>query len=177
VQGLLTNGYIIDLRRKNLGTTTIDGIDFHVDYNWQSVWGDWSASVAGTDERQRLNIPGPGAPLADLTKTDPDLQFRASLELNRPLWSAGANLNYVSPYNVTGTDVGTYQVATYMTTDVRVIFHIPEAAGLFGKTDLTVQANNVLDRNPPFLVNTNGYTAAHANPIGRLVSVSLSKQW
>jgi len=95
----------------------------------------------------------------------------------KTLWTAGANLNYVSPFNVTGTDVGTYQVATYMTTDVRVIFHIPEAAGLFGKTDLTVQANNVLDRNPPFLVNTNGYTAAHANPIGRLVSVSLSKQW
>jgi iron complex outermembrane recepter protein len=177
VQGLLTNGYIIDLRRKNLGTTTIDGIDFHVDYNWQSGWGDWAASVAGTDERQRLNIPGPGAPLTDLTKTDPDLQFRASLELNRPLWSAGANLNYVSPYNVTGTDVGTYQVATYMTTDVRVIFHIPEEAGLFGKLDLTVQANNVFDRNPPLLVNTNGYTIAHANPVGRLVSISLDKKW
>jgi hypothetical protein len=35
----------------------------------------------------------------------------------------------------------------------------------------------VFDRNPPLLVNTNGYTIAHANPVGRLVSISLDKKW
>ncbi len=184
-QGLLNGGYIIDLRRKNLGTTTMDGIDFHVNYNWQTGFGDWSASLAGTRELQRLNIPGPGAPEVNLTATDPRLQFRAALEWSMAQWTAGINENYVSPYNVTGTDAvgGTYQVATYMTTDVRVTYHIDESAGFFlGKTDITLKADNLFDRNPPFLLGANGFNsgavgAPHANPIGRLVSVMLVKRW
>ena len=100
-------------------------------------------------------------------------------------WTAGINENYVSPYNVTGTDAvgGTYQVATYMTTDVRVTYHIDESAGFFlGKTDITLKADNLFDRNPPFLLGANGFNsgavgAPHANPIGRLVSVMLVKRW
>jgi iron complex outermembrane recepter protein len=183
-QALLAGGYIIDLRRKNLGTTTMDGIDFHVNYNWQTAWGDWAASLAGTRELQRLNIPGPGAPEVNLTATDPRLQFRAALEWSKGQWTGGINENYVSPYNVTGTDVGTYQVATYMTTDVRVTYHMDESAGFFlGKTDLTLKADNLFDRNPPFLLGANGFNNSpvtaglHANPIGRLVSVLLVKRW
>ena len=182
-QGLISGGYIVDLRRKNLGTTTMDGIDYHVDYNWQSGWGDWSASFAGTRELQRLNIPGPGASLVNLTATDPRLQFRAALEWSQGSWTGGINENYVSPYNVTGTDVGTYQVATYITTDVRVTYHVDESAGfILGKTDITLEADNLFDRNPPLLLGANGFNssptgAQHANPIGRLVSVLLVKRW
>lgn len=185
-QGLLNGGYIIDLRRKNLGTTTMDGIDFHVNYNWQTGWGDWAASLAGTEELQRLNIPGPGAPEVNLTATDPRLQFRAALEWSKGPWTSGINENYVSPYNVTGTDAlgGIYQVATYMTTDVRVTYHIDDSAGFFfGKTDLTLKADNLFDRNPPFLLGANGFNNSpvtgglHSNPIGRLVSVMLVKRW
>jgi iron complex outermembrane recepter protein len=182
-QALVNGGYILDLRRKNLGTTTMDGIDFHVNYNWQSGFGDWTASLAGTRELQRLNIPGPGAPEVNLTATDPRLQFRAALEWTKEQWSAGINENYISPYNVTGVDVPVYQVATYMTTDVRLTYHIDESAGrILGKTDITLKADNLLDRNPPFLLGGNGFNggpvgAPHANPIGRLVSVMLVKRW
>ena len=182
-QALINGGYIIDLRRKNLGTTTMDGIDFHVNYGWNTGWGDWGASLAGTRELQRLNIPGPGASLANLGGTDPRLQFRTELEWSRNQLSAGIVENYIGNYNVTGTDVGTYEIATYATTDVRVSYHIDESAGfILGKTDLTLQADNVFDRNPPLLLGANGFNsgavgAPHANPIGRLVSLMLVKRW
>ncbi len=182
-QALINGGYIVDLRRKNLGTTTMDGIDFHVNYNWHTGWGDWGASVAGTRELQRLNIPGPGASLVNLGGTDPRLQFRAAIEWSKNQWTGDIVGNYIGNYNVTGTDVGTYEVATYVTTDVRVSYHIDESAGfLLGKTDLTLQADNVFNRNPPLLLGANGFNsgavgAPHANPIGRLVSIMLVKRW
>jgi iron complex outermembrane receptor protein len=181
-QALLNGGYIVDLRRKNLGETTIDGIDFHVNYNWRTAnWGDLGASIAGTRELHRMNIPGPGAPLANLSGTDPQIQGRTSLDWSKGQWGSGINVNYVGSYIVTGTDVGNYRVSSYTTTDVRLTYHTGDSVGfLLDKMDITLQATNIFDRAPPFLLGTFGYTngaTAHSNPIGRLVSVSLLKRW
>jgi iron complex outermembrane receptor protein len=181
-QALINGGYIVDLRRKNLGQTTIDGIDFHVGYNWEATpWGDWNASVSGVRELHRLSIPGPGAPQADLSATDPQIQGRASLDWTKGPWSSGFNLNVVGPYTITGTDVGSYRARSFTTADARVTWHTPDSAGFFlGQTEITLQATNLFDRHPPFVLATLGYAngqTAHSNPIGRLVSLSLLKHW
>jgi iron complex outermembrane receptor protein len=181
-QALINGGYIVDLRRKNLGQTTIDGIDFHVGYNWEATpWGDWNVSVSGVRELHRLSIPGPGAPQADLSATDPQIQGRASLDWTKGPWSSGFNLNVVGPYTITGTDVGSYRARSFTTADARVTWHTPDSAGFFlGQTEITLQATNLFDRDPPFVLATLGYAngqTAHSNPIGRLVSLSLLKHW
>ena len=181
-QALLTSGYIVDLRRKNLGQTTIDGIDFHLGYNWQGLpWGDLNASVSGVRELQRLNIPGPGAPQADLSHTDPQIQGRASLDWSKGQWASGFNLNVVGPYTVTGTDVGAYRARSFTTADLRLTYRTPDTAGFFlGQSEITLQALNLFDRSPPLVLAILGYAngqTAHSNPIGRVVSLSLLKRW
>jgi len=179
-QALLNGGYIVDLRRKNLGQTTIDGIDFHVNYNWQTMWGDLGASIAGTRELHRMNIPGPGAALANLSGIDPQIQGRTSLEWSKGQWASGINVNYVGSYIVTSTDVGNYRVSSYTTTDGRLTYRTSDSLRFVGNTEITLQATNIFDRAPPFLLGTFGYAngaTAHSSPIGRLVSVSLLKRW
>jgi iron complex outermembrane receptor protein len=179
---LLNGGYIVDLRRKNLGQTTISGIDFHLAYDWQSSqWGDLNASIAGVRELHRYSIPGPGAPLADLSQTDPQIQGRVALDWSKGQWSSGFNFNLVGPYTVTGTDVGKYRTTSYYTADLRVTYRTPDTAGFFlRQTEITLQSLNLLDRDPPFIPAILGYAngaTAHSNPIGRLVSLSLLKHW
>jgi hypothetical protein len=62
-----------------------------------------------------------------------------------------------------------------------VTWHTPDSAGFFlGQTEITLQATNLFDRDPPFVLATLGYAngqTAHSNPIGRLVSLSLLKHW
>lgn len=176
IQDLLNGGYIIDLRRKNLGQTTLSGIDFHVGYEWKMDVGDFNASLAGVKPLHRLNIPGPGAPQADLSSVDPT-QARLALNWAKVEWSAGVNVNWVGTFDVTGTDVGTFHAASYTSADVHLTYHTDEKLRLIGNTDITFQVNNLFDHNPPFLIGVNGYTATHANQIGRLITIGVTKRW
>jgi iron complex outermembrane receptor protein len=175
-QALLAGGYILDLRRKNLGQTTLDGIDFHVGYAWHLSAGDFNASVSGVSPRNRTNIPGPGVAPANLSANDP-LTGRLALDWSLAGWNAGLNVNRVGRFNVTGTDVGTFSADAYTSADVHVTYKFADTANFLDKTDVTLQVNNVFDKDPPFLLGAAGYTAAHANQIGRLASVSLIKRW
>jgi iron complex outermembrane receptor protein len=175
-QDLLARGYILDLRRKNLGETTIDGVDYHIGYAWQTAFGDLNTSLAGVKPRHRTNIAGPGVGPTDLSELDPTTG-RLALDWSKGGWSAGLNVNYVGAFDVTGTDVGTYSVESYTSADLRGTYRWTEGASFLSNTDVTLQVNNVFDRDPPFLLGANGYSAAHANQIGRLASVSVLKRW
>jgi hypothetical protein len=80
--------------------TTLDGADFRTSYNWQTGWGDWHASCAGTRELRRRNIPGPGAPLVNLTANDPDLKQVAERKHSTPAQIALAWLLAQKPWIV-----------------------------------------------------------------------------
>jgi iron complex outermembrane receptor protein len=178
-QDLLTRGYILDLRRKNLGETTIDGFDFHVNYAWQMALGDVNASLGGVKPRHRSNIAAPGLAPTDLSENDPTAG-RLALDWSKNGWSAGFDVNYVEAFNVTGTDVpvtGIYRVKSYTSLDLRGTYRWGDAASFLSNTDFSLTVNNVFDKDPPFLLGANGYSNAHANQIGRLAQVSLVKRW
>ena len=176
---LLANGYILDLRRKNLGETTIDGFDFHAGYSTQTAFGDISTTLGGVSPRHRSNIPAPGLTAVDLSELDP-LTARLTTDWSRNGWSAGFNVNYVAAFNVTGTDVpvtGIYRVDSYTSLDLRGTYRWAEGASFLSNTDISLSVDNVFDKDPPFLLGANGYSATHANQIGRLASISLIKRW
>jgi iron complex outermembrane receptor protein len=176
---LLANGYILDLRRKNLGTTTIDGFDYHIGYAMQTGFGDINSTLAGVSPRHRSNIAGPGLSPTDLSELDP-MTGRLAVDWSKNGWSAGFNVNYVAAFNVTGTDVpvtGIYRVDSYTSMDLRGTYRWSEGASFLSNTDVSLAVNNVFDKDPPFLLGANGYNAAHANQIGRLASISLVKRW
>ena len=173
---LIAGGYILDLRRKNLGETTLDGFDFHMDYAWEMEMGSFNASLSGVKPNTRHNIPGPNVPEANLGQNDP-LQARLAVEWSRGGWNAGINVNHVSEFNITGADTGIYRLKAYTSGDVRLTYRTGDVAGFLNNTDFTIQAQNVLDEDPPFALAANGYNAAHANQIGRLIGGTIVKRW
>ena len=64
----------------------------------------------------------------------------------------------------------------YTTVDVHVGYNFDGPGGLAG-TQVYLDGSNVLDEDPPFVNAPLGYDGFNANPIGRLVTVGVSKKW
>src|SRR6185436_11822186 len=115
---------------------------------------------------------------------------RASLGWNHAGWSADVFVNYTGSYlnwngsapfavvrNAAFSPVGGGQeVDSYKTVDIHVAYNFANEGWLEGTT-VFLDGNNVFDEDPPFVNTALGYDTFNANPIGRLVTVGISKKW
>lgn len=179
-QQLIANGYIIDLRRKNLGSTTMDGVDLNADYYWEDSLGSWHAGVAASKELERWNVPGPGVGANDDTPQDP-FTGQATFQWQNHLWSGGVNVNYTGPYLATSTDVGKYYVGHFTTVDVSASYRMAPDVLFFRNMSATLKVFNLFDANPPFILTGDGFGAGavgvSANPLGREFQLTLDWRW
>jgi iron complex outermembrane receptor protein len=111
----------------------------------------------------------------------PSLRYRASGAWVRAPWSLAASVNYTKRY-INDTVQPAETVDAYTTVDAQVSFAPPSLWG--GGLRISLSAVNVLDERPP-KVNTPlfpggvqfGFDAANASPIGRFLTLQLSKRW
>ena len=75
-------------------------------------------------------------------------------------------------------------IDSYLTFDVNLAYDFNEASGLLSGTTLALSAVNLFDEDPPptrVRPNTGvydlGFDPANASPLGRLVSLELTKLW
>jgi iron complex outermembrane receptor protein len=69
--------------------------------------------------------------------------------------------------------------------DLRVTYLVPEsgAAALLGGMTIGFEARNMFDEDPPYVNlapsgnGSGGYDATASNPIGRVLALTLSKNW
>jgi len=179
INQLLTNGYVFDFRRKNLGQTTLRGLDFSVNYAFDAgSVGQLKFGLNGTHQLGHDNIPGAGAAEIDLQDRDPATLARASVNWNRGPFSAMVFVNYTDSWLDTGCSrAGGCDLSSFITTDVRAGYRFEEA-GFLSNTDLNVAVDNVFDRDPPFDLTAGGYNSTrNASTLGRLVSLSIRKKW
>jgi len=71
---------------------------------------------------------------------------------------------------------GGQQVDDYMTVDLHIGYTFG-TTGAFEGMQVYLDASNVLDEDPPFVNATIGFDPFNANPIGRLLTVGVSKKW
>jgi hypothetical protein len=111
----------------------------------------------------------------------PAFRYRLSSSWARASWSLAASVNYTKRYINDSVDPAE-GVDAYTTVDAQVSF---APVSLWdGSFRATLSAINVLDQRPPH-VNTPlfpgsvqfGLDAANASPIGRFVTLQLSKRW
>ena len=57
-----------------------------------------------------------------------------------------------------------------LTFDLHVAYNLPEG-GVWGRTQVYVDATNIFDRDPPFYNSNAGYDPYGASPIGRVVNL------
>lgn len=179
---------IIDGRKTNAATTFQDGLDFQTSYVFQSDAGNWNLSLNVTkilNQTVRMVEKGARKDVLDTYYYPVSLRGRSQVGWNNGS-GLGANLfvNYVGSYTNTipigGVEEDKVKLPEQVTLDVGVNYSVPEDASIFGGYRLSVNVQNVTDKNPPVVLTQDGnnysaYDASNANFFGRTVSVQLTK--
>jgi outer membrane receptor protein involved in Fe transport len=163
------------------------GIDFDLDYQFQGLGGDMGFGMSGTRMLKFQQQVTSTAPIADRLGT---LNFPVKLKLRgRATWIGGAwsgalFVNYTDSY-INKSVVPVANVKSWTTVDLNARY-APQWGGWLKGTSVSLNVQNVFDRDPPYalitFVRTQGETAIgydpqQANPLGRFVSLRFTKTW
>ena len=164
----------------------------------QTVYGaDFTASYRiGTDsagallffngsylDLQQQDTPqSPTETLTGLAFYPARIRARGGVTWNRAGWSLTGTANYLA--HETNTEVVPEQrVASWTTVDASLKY-TPTLPGVFSGLRLSLAVINLFDRDPPRVLTPDtvtglnlDYDAANTNPLGRFVSLSVSKKW
>jgi iron complex outermembrane receptor protein len=106
--------------------------------------------------------------------------LRGSFDLQRGPVRAAALVNFFNNYrDITSTPAR--DISSWTTVDLSLSYLIDRnAGGPFSDTTFSLSAQNVFDRDPPFLNNSIariGYDQENGDLTGRIVSISVRKNW
>ncbi|CAN5226602.1 TonB-dependent receptor [soil metagenome] len=168
---------IVEARNVNTGSLDVQGLDATADYR-TTVGGDplsLNASLSWLTHYKRRTTPtSVETELAGHAGFPADLRARISASWTHGDYGATTSLNHVGD---SSTDTGR-RVKPWTTIDAQVRWQPKRLLGVEGMTwSLNVQ--NLFDKAPPFYDNplAVGYDPASADPLGRMVTLQLTKAW
>lgn len=178
-----------DARPANLASQLAQGIDFDLGYRIPAGNGEVRIGASGSYFLSYKTKVAPGAASIDqLNNIFNPLRFRgrASLQWHSGGIEAGTFLNYVNSYR-NSTRSPSETIGGYATVDIHLGYMFPDN-GPVGTEGLTIgfDVANLFDRDPPFAnlpVSAppgsygGGFDSTASNPIGRVVSLSLTKKF
>jgi len=168
----------------NVAVYRTNGMDMLLRINKLTRFGQFAGSVNATyylKADQQVTTESPAATRLNRLFYLPAFRYRASGGWVRGPWSLAAAVNYTKRYLNQSVDPAAV-IDAYTTVDAQVSF---APASLWdGGFRISLSALNVFDEQPP-KVNTPlftggvqfGFDAANASPIGRLLTLQLSKRW
>lgn len=176
---------ILDGRTRNLSLTKTRGLDVSVDYRIKTRGGDIQLGLAGTriyELVQQVIATGPEAENVGTIYNPPKWKARGSAGWAYERWSLNLAVNYGdSSLDIRRTPFR--PISSYTTVDSRVAYAFGEhSPGFLSGVTMAVNAQNLLDEDPPSTVATAGsfdigFDPTNASPLGRFVSVEVSKLW
>lgn len=173
----------VDGRSNNLGVSLTRGIDFVADYRWPVTTADTvTFQAAGTYVTTYKVAITPSAPVRDLRNTifNPlTFKARASVTWDHGPYTARLEAIHVGGYlNTAITPNQSVKSFTPVNLTVSARAGNPDKPMVFA-----IEVRNLFDTRPPYVnlapgVNgSGGYDATAADPIGRLVAVSVRKSF
>ncbi len=175
---------IYDLRRQNFATEYIDGFDFNAQYHFRTDYGSVVTGLAGTyllGFNQKINGSNFNNNLLN-TDYAINLKLRGTIAWSYDAYNVALFVNHTNGYNNNNVTPN-QKVDAFNTVDLHVGWNVP-ATGWFSGIQLTVDAENLFDADPPFFYNpgdntsdARGYDPTAASALGRVVEVGLRKHW
>lgn len=178
----------VDGRNNNLGKSRTKGIDFQMDYQLETaglgVFGFNLNSTYLTDYDLAISATAPLVDKLDLIFNPLKFKARASVNWDYEDWHSMLGVTYVGSYT-NDAIVPRESVSSYTPVDLRVTYSVPPASAfnLLGGMIIGIEARNLFDEDPPYVnlapsINgSGGYDATATNPIGRLLALTLSRNW
>lgn len=174
---------IVDGRIRNLASTDVEGIDVHILYGLDSRFGQFDFRLNGNYLSRFDEAISPVAPVVDVLDTlnNPvDLRMRGSVTWSQSGWAATAFVNHVGSYEDQLSDP-VRAIDSWTTVDFSLQYRTDGRAdmGAFDNVGIQLSVQNLFDEEPPFVNNPAGvaYDRENATPLGRFVSLELTKEW
>ncbi|UVO54372.1 TonB-dependent receptor domain-containing protein [Sphingomonas sp. SUN039] len=186
---------IADGRRNNTGRIQMKGLDFQLNYQFGSAIGDWTLGASGTYVFNYKVTAVPGAAVVErVNQANYPLRFktRATVGWRSGGFGVNAFVNYTNAYRVVG-QVSNAQftpaivapaiqdepVGAYTTVDATLSYSFGDGNRLLDGLTLSVSAQNLFDRAPPFarVSNSQEYDSANASVLGRMVAFEIRKRF
>jgi outer membrane receptor protein involved in Fe transport len=171
---------VVDGRYVNSAEVKVSGVDFLASHGFRLLGGEAAAAANASlllDYKRRVT---PVAELVERVGTigNPSrFRARGTLNWSKGLWGLSTGANYVAGYT---DDVSSpaRHVDAWATFDFQLRYEAGETGPLAGTT-VALSAQNIFDNDPPFANRRSGhgYDATNADPIGRFLSVQLTKRW
>lgn len=153
----------------NLGTRIHAGYDFNVNYNFDSSVGLWDVGVIANQQTkfEEEVVPGTGSFSRIGTRQAPGWQTRYQIQ-----WEANSiplRASLVSNYK-SGYEDGTQTLDSHLLHNFTISYEFPDV--LEGVT-LQGRVRNLLDDEPPYYANSEGYDEDNHTPYGRQFELTL----
>ena len=177
-----------DLRLMNTAGTNVSGVDLIVSQTVDTTVGQFRTKLNSNyllkfEEQVARNV----APIdvVDTVFYPVDLRLTTSLGWSRNAWSVAGFINYVDSYRDNQLPSDVLRVASWTTIDASLAYTAAPGRGWGNGGGLSVRLNalNVLDRPPPTIFDRSasyanpGYDTENGHPLGRYVSLELSRSW
>jgi outer membrane receptor protein involved in Fe transport len=176
--------FIIEQRRRNLASVHTSGLDVYGSYSFRIGSARAELGANGTYVFKRVQKIASTSPSFETIGTffnPPKLRIRASASIT----SGGLAANVFG--NLTGsyTDnraLPEVRVKRLITVDARVSYSWGEGEGILSGLSVALNASNLFDTDPPRTrlideFRDLGFDPTSANPLGRLVTLELTKRW
>jgi iron complex outermembrane receptor protein len=171
---------IVDGRRANLGRLKQNGIDLNLSYAFETGVGAWRLAFDAAKILDLNRSTAPGLPFVDVLDTfsNPvDMRARVSTSWNLRGWRANAFLNYVGGYKNTAV-IPAASVESYRTVDATLAYDFADTPGVLNGVNVSLNGQDIFDAEPPVVLNgTLSWDNQNVSPLGRLVSLVVTKRW
>jgi outer membrane receptor protein involved in Fe transport len=174
---------IVDLRERNTATLWTDGIDANLGSHFETPFGKWGCSLAGTYILHYKEADTPNEPLVSLLNTlSNPLVLHAIATTSWKIGNVESSLDvrYSSPYRNLQTQPAT-RVASWTTVGLRVAYTFNAADGRPSRpVEIALKGENLLNRYSPFAVNTVadlGYDQENGDLTGRVLTLGVDVKW
>lgn len=178
---------IIDARRRNLGIVRAEGLDLATSYDFKIGASSLSLGLGGTyilNQEQQVTSSSPPIDTVDTIYNPPEYRARASIGWRLQGFGANVFANHTDSY-VDNRFTTRPSVDAYTTVDMRFAYDFSNRfnTGVLSGLTVALNAQNVFDKDPPkvgiFVANSaeSGFDSTNADPLGRFISLELSKTW
>lgn len=169
---------IVDVRFVNTGGFQVRGLDLSASYGFDLDAGRFDLAAKAsylTDYQRQVTPKGPWMQMVDTAGQPVDLRAQGSLTWTRGPFGLTASMNYVDDYR---TSEGR-RVSSWTTGDLQLRWQPTAEQGLANGLVVALSVQNLLDSSPPFYDAPQGvgYDPANADPLGRFISLQLTKRW
>lgn len=171
-------GAIVDARYVNTGRVRVRGLDLGAQYRMTIGSDTLDLSATATHLANFERAVTPTAPLVELVdRAGYPVDWRARLSAT---WTHGSHqamvaLNYTDDF----ADEQGRSIDDWLTVDLGWRWDLAKAYDWAEGLEASLSIQNLFDVDPPFYDNFRGigYDAANADPLGRVMSLQLTRRW